>query len=74
MTSFDYTQPTHESHTLTLEVGPAAPADEQRVAGKGHGAVVQHEGDAAVGVPRGGPHLEVVGPEAVLCVWVFCWV
>ena len=41
-----------------LEVGAAAAADQQAVAGEGHALVVEHVGQAAVGVAGRGAHLE----------------
>ena len=41
-----------------LEVGAARAADHQAVAGEGHALVVEHVGDAAVGVARRRAHFE----------------
>ena len=46
-----------------LEIGAPAAADEQRVAGERHRAVVEHVRHAAVGVPRGRARLERAAAE-----------
>ena len=46
-----------------LEVAAAAAAHQQGVAGEGHGLVVEHEGEAAIGVAGGAAHLQVAAAE-----------
>src|SRR5437762_1519350 len=46
-----------------LEIGAARAADHDAVAGEGHALVVEHVGDAAVGVTGRRPHLERAAAE-----------
>ena len=48
----------HRARVALLEVGAAAAADQQAVAGERHALVVEHVGDAAVRVPGRRAHLE----------------
>ena len=53
-----------------LEVGAARAADQHAVAGEGHALVVEHVGDAAVGVAGRRPHLERAAAEGhAVAVW-----
>ena len=47
-----------------LEVTAAAAPHQQGVAGEGHGVVVEHKGEAAIGVTGGGAHLQLPAAEA----------
>ncbi len=53
-----------------LEVGAAAAADEERVAGKGHRAVVEHVAHAAAGVAWSRARLEAPSAEADFLSWL----
>ena len=47
-----------------LEIAAAAAPHQQGVAGEGQAPVVEHEREAAIGVPRGGAHLQMAAAEA----------
>lgn len=47
-----------------LEVAAAAAAHQQRIAGEGQRAVVEHIADAAIGVARGTAHFDMPAAEA----------
>ena len=46
------------ARTALLEVGAAGAADQHAITGEGHRLIVEHIGDAAIGVAGRGPHLE----------------
>jgi len=54
----------HGARVALLEIGTPAAPDQQGVAGKGHGLVIQYIGDATVRMTRGFAHLEITRPEA----------
>ena len=56
-------RPVQPARAALLEVGAATAADQQRITGEGHAAVVQHTGQAAVGVAGRGPHLQITCAE-----------
>jgi hypothetical protein len=53
----------HRRGVAALEIGAAAAADQQAIAGEGHALVVEHEGQAAIGVPWRRAHAEAAAAE-----------
>ena len=49
----------HRARIALLEIGPAAAADQQAIAGEGHAPVVEHIGQAAAGMARRLAHLQI---------------
>jgi hypothetical protein len=56
-------RPVQRAGMALLEIAAAGAPDQQAVAGEGQALVVVDVGEAAVGVPRRGPYLEVMTPE-----------
>ena len=56
-------RPVHRARVALLEIGAAAAADQQAIAGEGHAAVVEHIGETAVGMAWGGAHQEPPAAE-----------
>ena len=53
----------HRRRVAALEIGAAGAADHQAISGKGHAAVVEHKGQAAIGMTGGGAHHQPAAAE-----------